>query len=571
MRLTQRLLLQTLAIVVVLIASVVLIIDNRLHKQIVAETTLALAREARLVSAQWQPGTDPDKLADVSGTATGHRVTLISPEGVVIGDTDFDGPSLSRLQNHSTRPEVIGARAHGVGSSVRVSPSTGEEQLYVAVAAPLGVARVSVTTKAVEEIFDAARRDVLIAGFLTLLLATALSALFARAVSRPIVDLRDVARSLAAGNLAARPALAAPGEVGDLADALHRLGEQLGSRLLALEAEQSRLSTLVNSLNEGVIAIGADQQVTQISAPAREMLAIRQPTPFPLDFLPRDPAIRQAIADALAGDGTGPVEIASGARTLSLNVRPLRQGGAVVALFDLTPAKQLENVRRDFVANVSHELRTPLTVIGGFAETLADPNVPPEKSAEFARSILAHARRMQRLVDDLLDLSRIESGGWSPKPERVGITALLNDAGHSFAAVREKGLELRIDIEPNGDFVWADRTALSQIIFNLVENAVRHTSSGAITVGSRRVDKGVELFVSDTGSGIAPEHLPRIFERFYRADTGRTRETGGTGLGLAIVKHLVDAHGGRISASSATGEGTTIHIFFPNPDASPDS
>jgi len=202
-------------------------------------------------------------------------------------------------------------------------------------------------------------------------------------------------------------------------------------------------------------------------------------------------------------------------------------------------------------------------VIGGFAETLADPNVPREKAAEFAQSIHTHARRMQHLVDDLLDLSRIESGRWSPKPEPVSLSGLLHETHPSLVAAREKGLELRTDVAPDADIVTADRTALSQIIFNLVENAVRHTASGAITVGSRHVDHGVEVFVSDTGSGIAPEHLPRIFERFYRADTGRARETGGTGLGLAIVKHLVEAHGGHVSASSTPRQGTTVRLFFP--------
>ncbi len=565
MRLTQRLLLQTLGIITVLVASVVLIIDNRLHQRIVDETILELSREAKLIVIEWRPGVDADALADRAGSVTGHRFTLIRPDGTVIGDTDFDAPALQRLENHSLRPEIVDAKRKGVGSSLRVSPSTGEEQLYVAVASPLGIARVSVTTSSVEQIFGAAKRDVLIAGFFSLVLAAALAILFSRAVSRPIVQLRDVARSLAAGNLDARPALAAPGEVGDLADAIHRMGEQLGARLSSLQTEQSRLSTLVDSLNEGVIAISPDNRVTKISVPAREMLGIDSQVPFHIDFLPRDSTLRRAITDALTGVGTGPIEVALGNRTLSLNARPLKGGGAVVALFDLTATKHLEAVRRDFVANVSHELRTPITVIGGFAETLTDPDLPPQKVAEFSATVLAHSRRMQRLVDDLLDLSRIESGGWTPKPEAVDVSAILHEISAATGPAAEgKGLELATTVSQGAEVVWVDRTAVVQILLNLVENAIRHTTQGKITIGAGAVGEGIEIIVSDTGSGIAPEHLPRIFERFYRADRGRARETGGTGLGLAIVKHLAEAHGGGVAASSTPGTGTIIRVFLPH-------
>jgi len=564
MRIAYRLLLQTTAVILVLVASVVLIVDNRLHGRIVAETTAELAREARLVALQWKPGSDADAIADSAGAVTGHRVTLIRSDGVVIGDTDFDTTSMHRLQNHASRPEVIAARRYGVGSYTRVSASTGEPQLYVAVRTPLGFARVSVTTLVVDESFDAARRSVIYAGAVSVLLALLVAFLFSRAVSRPIVELRDVARRLAAGDLTARPALAAPGEVGDLADALHRLGEELALRLRSLEVEESRLSALIDSLNEGVIVISADQRVVRMSSSARSLLNLPQPTPFPVDLIPREAALRRAITDALHGQATGPREIVVGGRTLSLNALPQRAGGAVLAFFDLTPTKRLDTMRRDFVANVSHELRTPLTVIGGFAETLADDDLPRGKAAGFARTIVTHTHRMQRLVNDLLDLSRIESGGWSPKPEAVRLPELLAEitSGPRLAA-EAKGVALVTRVSPDAEVVYADRTALSQIIVNLLENAVRHTAHGTVVISSAPLDGAIELSVSDTGSGIAAEHLHRIFERFYRADPGRSRESGGTGLGLSIVKHLAEAHGGTVSAESEPGKGTTIRVRLP--------
>ena len=285
-----------------------------------------------------------------------------------------------------------------------------------------------------------------------------------------------------------------------------------------------------------------------------------------MDFLPREATLREAIALALSGTETEPEEVVIGDTTLSLTARPLVNGGAVVALFDLSPIRKLEAVRRDFVANVSHELRTPLTIIGGFAETLQDPGIPEERRAEFAKTIFSNTQRMQRIVDELLDLSRIETGHWKPRPEPVRIADLGAEVfGRIAASAKAKGVALDTDVDAGAQTIYADRTALEQILLNLVENAIRHTGEGGrITIRTTREGDGVSLAVGDTGSGISPEHLPRIFERFYRADSGRSREAGGTGLGLAIVKHLVEAHGGSVRAESVVGVGTSIGIFFPD-------
>jgi two-component system phosphate regulon sensor histidine kinase PhoR len=564
-KLAPRLLLQSLAIVGVMVISVVLIIDNQLYSSIVDQTTHDLAGEARLVATEWRPDVDPDSLADQAGVATGHRITLIDSTGHVVGDSEFDGPALQALENHATRPEVVAARQTGIGSIKRMSPSTGDEQLYVAVKARRGTARVSVTTRAVEEIFASARSGVLVAGLISFLLAGILAVLFARSVSRPIVDLSNVARSLAAGERKRHPPLAAPGEVGDLADAVHRLAEQLEARISALAAEQSVLSALVETLNEGVIAISPAHEVVRISETGRRLLSIDRPVPFGVDFLPRDATLRNAIALALSGTATEPEELIIDETTLSLTARPLVNGGAVVALFDLTPIRKLEAVRRDFVANVSHELRTPLTIIGGFAETLQDPEIPAARRAEFAKTIFSNTQRMQRIVDELLDLSRIETGHWRPRPESIRIADLAAEVfARSAVSAKSKSVTLDTSIDPEAQTIVADRTALEQILMNLVENALRHTGEGGrIAIETLAEADGVSLIVSDTGSGIPPEHLPRIFERFYRADSGRSREAGGTGLGLAIVRHLVEAHGGMVRAESVVGTGTTIRIFFP--------
>ena len=568
MRLAHRFLLYVLSIVAVLVVAVMLIIDRQLHARIVEQTIDGLAREARLVAVDWSQRVATDSIADVAGRALGHRVTLIAEDGVVLGDSEFDGDALRALENHNDRPEVAIARRGAVGSSRRFSSSAGDEEFYVAVKAPAGVARVSLPTRAVEEVFDRTRGDILLAGVIALALSAVIAGWLSRSVSRPIVELRDVAREIADGDLTRRPALSAPGEVGDLATALHRLAEQLSARMAALEADRTLLAAVVGSLEEGVIAVDSSGRVVQANDAARRLLDLTAPVPFSLDMLPREPMLRDALSDASRGASTGPLEIALNGRTLLLTACPLKQGGGVLALFDVTATRRLETVRRDFVANVSHELRTPLTVIAGFSETLGEEGVLPAQRRQFSEMILANTTRMQRIVDDLLDLSRIESGGWVPNPVTLDAAAVVNDAFTGLrSAADAKGIRLEARIDPAARHIYADRTALVQVLSNLLENAIRYTGRGAVTVSTSPASGGVDLSVSDTGSGIAADHLPRIFERFYRADSGRARESGGTGLGLAIVRHLVEAHRGRIQAQSAEGRGTTIRMFFPAPSA----
>ena len=407
-------------------------------------------------------------------------------------------------------------------------------------------------------------RSLFVPGIVATLIALALATMLARDLSGHLNDLRDVTRSLAQGDLSARPPLTAPGEFGELATAVHRLSEHLGSRISALKAEDALLAALIESLDEGVVAIDERRQVVRINAAARAVLGVTRHLPFPTDLLPRVPQLRRALDAAMTGDETEPAEAIIGPNTVSLTARPLARGGVVIALFDLTRIRRLEAVRRDFVANVSHELRTPLTVISGFSETLADDDLSPEMRRQFAHTIHAHTERMQRIVDDLLDLSRLESGRWEAAISDLDTAEIAEEIAATFRdAAVAKGLSLTLDLDPTAARFRADRTAVRQVLANLADNAVRHTDHGDVTIFSRSAADGTWIGVTDTGPGIPSEHLPRIFERFYRVDAARGRHTGGTGLGLAIVKHLVDAHGGRVEADSEPGKGTTISAFFP--------
>ena len=567
MRLTTRLLLGLVLGVSLLLAAVIGVLDRRLYARIGEEQVAQLQREARLLAAQWTVPAEADAIADAAGLATGHRVTLIDTSGVVLGDSEFDTPRLQTLQNHRDRPEVRDAIAHGSGSSRRMSASAGDEELYVAVRMPLGISRVSVATRAVDELFARSRFDILLVGVGAIFAVALFGWFFSRSITKPIIELRDVAQSLAAGDLSRRPALAAPGEVGDLARAVHRLAEQLGARLATLEAEESLLTELFDSLTEGAIAVDSRRQVMRINDVGRVLAKVDGEVPFPVDKLPNDADLRDALQRALSGQIVEPRELMLYDRAVSLVARPLTDGGAVLAMYDLTPMRRLEQVRRDFVANVSHELRTPLTIVGGYAETLVDDGDMPVVSRQtFLQTILSNTRRMQRIVDDLLDLSRIESGGWRPNPVWCRIPDVVADVMLAVkAAAQPKDIVVRADIAPDAERVFADPTALRQVLGNLVENAVRHTAAGTVKVVSRREGETLTLSVSDTGIGIAAEHLPRIFERFYRVDPARSREQGGTGLGLAIVRHLVEAHGGQVTAESSAGVGTTIATTWAMP------
>ncbi|HEY7236632.1 MAG TPA: ATP-binding protein [Gemmatimonadaceae bacterium] len=565
MTLATRLLVGSLVLVCLLVAAIVVLSGSRLETRLVEETTAELTREARLIGLTWRTVEGTDALADSAGAALQRRVTLIDPSGVVRGDSHFNGEELQHLENHSSRPEVIAARTRGIGAGHRKSVSAGDDELYVATRHPLGFVRVSIGTATLRDIVSGARRDVLVAGLIAVVGTFLLGFLFSRSVTRPVVELRDVAKAIAAGDLDRRPSISAPGEIGDLAVALHRMSEQLAMRLHALEADDALMSALLESINEGVVAVSGRGSVVRMNETARKFLSVESSLPFPADQLPQEPAVRAALRDAMSGAATEPREMPFGGRTLALTARPLPDGGVVLALLDLTTRRRLETIRRDFVANVSHELKTPLTVISGFAETLLDPDVSSAERRQFVGTIQANVVRMQRIVDDLLDLARYESGGWAPNPVSIDVNAAATDA---LALVEgeatRKKLDLHATIARGAERATADPTALRQILQNLVENAVRYTPSGSVTVFAERRENGTLVGVRDTGIGIPREHLPRIFERFYRVDAGRSREVGGTGLGLAIVKHLAEAHGGGVRATSTVGAGTEIAVFFPD-------
>jgi two-component system phosphate regulon sensor histidine kinase PhoR len=565
--LTRKLFLSYVALVMASSAVLVAGADLLLRSRLTREAGTELEREVRYLAAAVtaERGARLDSAVVSIARTTGRRLTVIDTTGQVLADSDFPDSVLAALEDHRDRPEFHSAFAGRIGRDFRRSTSTGRWEFKVAAPIPGGAVRVSASVPQVDAVVRQAQTAVLLGALLAVVVAAFLAFGFARRVTRPLVRLRDAAQGITRGE---RPVVDTRGgdEVADLARALRSLEESLAERIGALERERSETAALVTAMVEGVVACDARGAVVMCNPAARRMLGFRPDEPLPL--LPetfRQRAAQEAVVAALAGTTTQGLEVEFDRRRILLSAQPLQGGGAVFVLHDLTAVRRLEAVRRDFVANVSHELKTPLTVVRGYAETLLGDEPAPEVRRTFLASILANAARMQRLVDDLLDLSRIESGAWTPRPERVALKPLAEQVWSDVVrASNAADRAFTLAFAPDAGEVEADPQAVRQVLANILENAARYTpAGGSVTVRSRLRDGAVVIEVADTGPGIPNEHLPRIFERFYRVDAARSRELGGTGLGLAIVKHLVEAHGGRVEAESRVGDGTTIRVSFP--------
>ncbi|HEX9393749.1 MAG TPA: ATP-binding protein [Gemmatimonadales bacterium] len=569
MRLTTRLFASTSLLVAATVVALIFIADQILRQRFEDEVAAGLGREAQLVAALVPADSSRWPEAAIAlGRRIGRRVTLIDSTGRVRGDAEFDRASLAGLENHLTRPEVQAALQTGLGRAARLSASTNARQMYVAVrGGPPGitVVRVSATLASVDAEVRAVQRAVALAGLGALALAAVIAWAASRALVRPLVSLSRAARDIAAGQEPMFPDSRVH-EVSQQILALQAMHEQLDRRFTDLRREREETATLIEAMADGVLGADPRGRIVTMNAAARRLLGYAPDAALPpLLELFHGKAARDLVRDVLDGQDVQQRELELDGRMLLVTGRPLPDGRSLLVLRDVTALRRLETVRRDFVANVSHELKTPLTSIAGYAETLATEAPTGTQMWQFAVTIENNARRMQHLVDGLLDLSRIESGSWRPEPRAVELELAARDAWAAVAArAAVRGVALNIDIAADAPSATVDPDALRQILTNLFDNALRHTPAGGrITVRAARTEGTLTLSVSDTGSGIAAEHLPRIFERFYRADPGRARADGGTGLGLAIVKHLAEAHGGRVEAESTLGQGTTIRITLP--------
>jgi len=551
---------------VLLLAMLVLVLtaDRTLRRDLEQQTTTDLERMARLVGASiTDDGTEWQRHIRDLGQRNDLRITIINRAGEVVADSDIPNPTITEIANHADRPEVQAALAGDVGTARRHSETVGAELIYVAIPGGPGVVRVASSLSQVAVVRRRSRTAIIWSAFVALIVGSAVAVVAVRSITRPLRSLSAAARAIAAGNLPRFPR-SGVSDIDGLVVSLRAMHRQLEERFEEVRREQAESSALVSAMVEGVLATDELGRIVTANPAARTQLGYGPTEPIPdLPTLFKSKDARALIDAVMAGESVSR-EIAVDGVTFFLGARPLPSGGAVVVLHDLTDLRKLETVRTDFVANVSHELKTPLTSVAGYTDTLLSDPPDPSVARQFLKTIRSNTQRMQHLVDDLLDLSRIESGRWQPQPEHFSPAEVIREEWDGLAPKAGAGRVLTLDC-PADQRLKADPKAFRQILVNLFDNAIRHTeTTGTIRCAIHEENGLVRVTIKDDGTGILSEHLPRIFERFYRADEARSRAQGGTGLGLAIVKHLVEGHGGHVQAGSEWGAGTEVTCWFPS-------
>ena len=519
------------------------------------------------------------EIAAQEGQAAGARATVIDASGKVLADSESNPTT---MENHAGRAEFAAALSGKTGENERRSATLGIPFLYVAAPIAGGAVRLAYPLSDVEAVQAQVRRRLLSGSFVAFLVALLIAGTASVWTSRRLERIVDVAARIERGDLRARVDDSPMDEIGRLAVAIDRSAEQVERSFAAVRSSQRQLETLLNSMQDAVIAVSAEGLVRWANQPMDRLVPQRTRLNAPVVETIRDPDFLATVKAATSTKEvkTGRATSIVPGRAFDVTAAPLPDGGVVAVLRDLTETERVEKTRRDFIANVSHELRTPLTSIQGYTETLLDTiNENSESTREFLEIIRKNTTRMARLTEDLLTLARVESGETRFETEPVPPVDLLHDAEESFREVaRAHGVDLQIMESHNGSgsveslpLVLADREAIHQVFSNLIDNAMKYGRSGArIELGARAMEtaipghpKGIEFYVRDFGAGISSEHLPRLFERFYRVDKARSRESGGTGLGLAIAKHIMRAHGGSIRADSELGHGSTFAFTLP--------
>lgn len=512
------------------------------------------------------------EIAAQEGHAAGARATVIDATGKVLADSEGN-PDI--MENHATRVEFKAALSGKTGENERRSATLGIPFLYVAEPISGGAVRLAYPLSDIQAVQSQVRGRLLWGSLVAFIVALSIAGAASIWTARRLQRIVDVAARIERGDLRARVENSSFDEIGRVGAAIDKSAEQVERSFAAVRSSQRQLETLLNSMQDAVIAVSADGLVRWANQPMDRLVPQRTRLNAPVVETIRDPDF---LATVKAATSTKEVKTARATsivpgRAFDVTAAPLPDGGVVAVLRDLTETERVEKTRRDFIANVSHELRTPLTSIQGYSETLLD--TIPENSGstrEFLEIIRKNTARMARLTEDLLTLARVESGETRFETEPIPPVELLHDAEESFREIaRGQGVDLQIIDSQNGSGsieslpqVLADREAIHQVFSNLIDNAMKYGGSGGrVELGARSAQRGIEFYVRDYGAGISSEHLPRLFERFYRVDKARSRESGGTGLGLAIAKHIMRAHGGSIHAESELNHGSTFVFTLP--------
>ncbi|HAJ33242.1 MAG TPA: PAS domain-containing sensor histidine kinase [Candidatus Atribacteria bacterium] len=511
------------------------------------------------------------------GREINTRITIINTIGTVLGDSEKD-PAL--MENHADRPEIKEALQGKTGKSIRYSSTLEIDMLYIAIPIikdnqTLGIARLSLPLTEVNENISNLHKIIILATAITLAIASIISLIISLTITRPLQEMTKVSQKISKGDFSKKLKINSQDEVGQLANSLNLMSEELENKIRIISEDKDKMKVILSSIIEGIIAIDKEGRIILFNHALGNMIDYsfdRVLGKFHWEII-RNNQLNELLKETLQKGQTLTREIilfSPQEKIFHASANPLTEKnkiwGAVVVLNDITEIKKLEKMRSEFVANVSHELRTPLTSIQGFVETLKEGVMDdPKKARYFLTIIERQSNRLNTLIEDLLQLSRIESQEILMNFQSVNLKELVDQITLEFKGkIEDKKQHLKVDISPRLPLLKVDSEQIATVLRNLLDNAIKYTPNrGEISISALKKAENIYIEVADNGIGISAEHLPRLFERFYRVDKDRSRKLGETGLGLAIVKHIVQAHGGTVGVDSGLGKGSKFFFTLP--------
>lgn len=520
-----------------------------------------------------------DRLCKEAGERASTRLTVILPSGEVVGDSEADPGT---MDNHADRPEFIDASKGESGMSVRTSLTLSRDFMYVGVPVKiqgdlLAVVRTSIPVDIIDTTIKEIQKKIIFGALIIVIIGALISLMVSRRISRPIERLKEEAEYYIRGDFNYRVPISDIEEIGSLNESMRDMAQQLHARIKTITQQRTEIEAILSSMIEGVIAVDAEERIIIMNDAAEKMFGCDPSTVqgHSIQEAVRNTQLQEFISETLSANKPVEKEISLaseeeryifGHGTLIRNIEG-KGLGALFVLSDITKLRRLENIRKDFVANVSHEIKTPITAIKGFVEILKDGSEKDEQDVKRFLDIIArHVSRLEAIIDDLLKLSRIEKDAETEGIQLVesGIRDVLDSAVQALKPLADsKGTEIGLSCDDKL-IARINPPLLEQAIVNLLDNAIKYSDEKKpVKIEAVKDDKEVVVHVMDNGRGIEQEHLSRIFERFYRVDKARSRRLGGTGLGLSIVKHIIQAHGGHVSVTSAPGKGSTFTIHIP--------
>ena len=548
-----------------------IVLMGLVFERVARETLVSDIEENLVVAADLAFASLPDEPSEYQEWANemfaigAFRTTLINDEGVVLADSHTDPAT---MENHGQREEVLEAKRGEIGVAQRVSASTGFVQMYVALPPRDGLLmRTSVPIRVINDEVNALRWTIAVAGFVVAAIGVLAVAMWARRLARPIGELTGQAQAVADGDLSVTPRRSGVTELDQLGLAISAMASRLGSRVVDAETATETLDIVLSALPQGTILVGPDDGVLYANPSSEALLG---PTPENLNGLSPhqfQTAVRKAreSGERVRTD----VEHGTPVRKLRGLATAISEDRVLLLIIDITERERADSVRRDFVANASHELKTPVATIMASAEAMQIALAREDGSVGvFAARVESSARQLDSLVNDLLDLSRLEREAPEMSPTRIDLL-VRDELERIRKRAEEKQLELVVEVTPVTSEVSNRDVAIA--VRNLLDNAIRYTGQGGTITVTVTADDQVRVEVSDTGDGIPTRDLERVFERFYRVDSARSRATGGTGLGLSIVKHVAESHGGSVAVDSELGVGSTFSLTLPNSEESGDN